>query len=141
MRKFYLLVAILLLAVIAMNAVTLYLLVRKASTEDVRRMIELSRNDTSVPPAIVELIKSLPSPTQQPGPKGDKGDSIVGPKGDSVTGSKGDKGDSIKGDQGVQGIPGIPGREAELLVDKSTGELYYRYSGDTVWSLVPSYEK
>lgn len=89
----------------------------------------------------------------QPGPKGDSIVGPIGPAGESIKGEKGDPGktmviennttiyrtETIKGEKGDAGEKGEPGMDAPVLqvqVNPETKDLEYRYSGDTVWSIL-----
>lgn len=122
-----------------MNAFTLYLIAVRPDNKAIHKIIVDSNaklvTQEELARRLDELVSPSPVPTVGPqGPKGDKGMSIVGPKGDS-----GKDGLSIIGPPGPQGVPGEqgkPGREIELARDSTTGELYMRYVGDTLWAFV-----
>jgi len=131
MKRIYLLVVFLLLAAIVMNAITLYLIAARFNNAAIHRIVA-----NSMPPVITqeELSRRLDEvrmPTPVQGPHGEPG--AAGPKGDA-----GKDGPSIIGPPGPKGDSGTPGREIELARDPDTGDLYMRYVGDTLWSLVES---
>lgn len=131
MRRVYVLIALVVLAVISLNAVVLYIIVTRPSTTKVQQMIEeelTSRSlqaldqESRVAP-LAAVVKS------EPGPRGE-----AGPKGES--GAKGESGkDGLAGPAGQKGDPGASGREVEFAKD-AEGQLYSRYTGDTAWALI-----
>ncbi len=131
MKKVYILMALIILAIIVLNAVVLYLIYTRPSEERVRQMIETSQGgDVSamkeasmvkaILAAIPETTVTVPGGPSIAGPKGEagkEGKSIVGPPGPA-------------GKDGATGAPGAPGRELEIRQDPQTFEIYGRYSMD-----------
>jgi hypothetical protein len=142
-RRVYVLLALIMVAISGLNGVVLYLSATRPSLQRVQELIDSDK--TTVSPALQEEIAKELSTTSTmvsniPGPQGPKGESakpVPGPQGSP--GPPGKDGASVvgpAGPAGPPGIPGAPGREIELSKDPETGDLYFRYSGDTTWTPV-----
>lgn len=143
MKRIYILMALIVLAIIALNSVVLYLVMTRPSQERIQEMIDNSIKSNPMSPDLGEEISkavaaAVPKESAKMGPqgltgatgaKGDKGETIVGPVGPpGLPGSA--------GKDGEPGAPGAPGRELEIRQDPVTHEVYTRYTGDTAWTLV-----
>lgn len=133
MKRLYSLLALILCSMIVMNVMVLYAIQTRPTTEQVQKMVE-DQNQAAITEEVATRVQKVASEMPS-GPKGDTGDrGPIGQKGEN-----GKDGQSItgpKGDPGLKGEPGTPGREIELRRDPKTGDLYMRYTGDTLWSLV-----
>lgn len=139
--------ALVILAVIVVNCVILYILFTRPDATRVQQMIDASIKPTGQIEAskLAEIAELVPTPSPVPIPSvipGPKGDTVVGATGaagavgQSVVGPPGKDGKDGLSIIGEKGDPGAPGREVQLARDPDTGEMYMRYTGDTLWSLV-----
>ncbi len=144
MRKLYALMALVIIAIIAVNIVVLYIMFTRPDAARIQQMIDASIKPTKQIDSaqLSEIAKLVPTPPPAP-----TASPVPGPKGDTVIGASGTAGQSIVGPSGKDGKDGLsiigpkgdtgsPGREIQLARDPSTGELYMKYTGDTLWSLV-----
>lgn len=129
MKRIYLLMALIVVAIIGLDAIVLYLIIMTPTSSEIQKMIHKQNQNITK-----QIEESVEKATEDIVPiKGDTGDPGAAGKA-GATGKAGPEGKA--GIPGPQGSPGQPGREIELAKDPDTGDLYMRYTGDTAWTLV-----
>ncbi len=131
-KKAFIVIVILSVICAVLSAASVYISLRHPTTDQVKHMVDVAIAAKTPPTAATSVtpMPMQPLPTPIPGKDGVNGKNGL----PGATGQPGPQG--APGIAGPKGDPGMPGREAQFAKDPESGELYYRYIGDTAWVLI-----